>query len=718
MRPSGGDMEQEVKTVKPLVLIADDERQVRMLVRRALEQSSFNVCEAEDGAQALKQFEDRRPDIVILDIVMPVMDGLTACTMLRRSAGGRRVPILIMTGGDETDSVAKAYEHGATDFINKPLSMGDLIQRVRYMLRGSCVTEALFRSEARLELAQRIAKIGNWEWHPQSDLFRASSEFCRLLDIEADEFEGSLGSFLRIVHPDDRAQVEGAMQNLVEKQMPCHMDIRLVPTRGKELLVNLQSEAIGGERNRTSMVAGALQDISLRKQSERETRRLAYFDSVTGLPNRTLFRDRLSQALSYARRYKTMLATMFVDLDRFKSINDTLGHSVGDLLLKGVADRLTESVRYCDSIGRIAEQEVESGVARLGGDEFTVLLTNVRDRQDAGKIARRMLESLAKPFLINGRELFVTASIGIANFPEDGDSEDLLLEHADTAMYHAKKKGRNNYQFYSDTMNVVEKERSLMSSELRDAIERQEFVVYYQPRIDLQTSRIIGAEALVRWQHPRRGLRGPREFLTVAADTGMIREIDEWMLKKVCHQNLLWQQRGLTPICISMNVSNSLFHGNSLVKIVEEALRVTGINPGCLELEMTESVVMRNLDYSISVLRQLQEMGVQLSIDDFGTGFSSLSYLQRLPVNLVKIDQSFIKSIDAPSEPAPMVKAIIAMAHGLQLKVMAEGVERQEQKVFLVAEACDQAQGYLFGHPMPAEEFGKLLSPVSLRKAS
>lgn len=705
------------QSMAPLILVADDDDQVRLLVRRALEQANFRVCDAEDGARALQLFEIHRPDIVILDVIMPLMDGLTACSKLRQSAGGRRVPILIMTGVDDSSSVTRAYEHGATDFIGKPLSLEDLIQRVRYLLRGIDETEALLRSEARLELAQRIAKIGNWEWHPRSNIFQASSEFCRLLNISADEFEGSLESFLGIVHPDYRSRVGKVLHDLVETKASCDLDLPLVLPCGVNLTVNLQAEVGFDSKRNSSMVLGTVQDISERKRVEQETKRLAYFDSVTGLPNRSLFKDRLTQALSYARRYKTMLATMFVDLDRFKAINDTLGHNVGDMLLQGVAERLKESVRYSDSIGRIGEHEVTNDVARLGGDEFTVLLSHVCDTQDAGKIARRMLESLARPFLINGRELFVTASIGIANYPSDGDSVDVLLERADSAMYHAKKQGRNNYQFYSNTLNAEEKNRLLLEVELRRGIEREEFAVYYQPRVELRTRRLVGAEALVRWRHPKRGLLGPQEFLGTAIETGMIRAIDEWILERICLQNLEWQDRRLSPIPISMNVSKSLFHGQSMLTIVQEVLRKTGMDPSLLELELTEAIMMRNWDSSIEMLQQLQAQGVQLAVDDFGVGVSSLSYLPRLPIQSVTIDRSVVQGIPAVPEQAQLAKAIILLAHGLKLQVRAEGVEREEQRAFLIAEACDQGQGYLFGRPIPSEDFAQLMSPLALPKA-
>ena len=627
------------------------------------------------------------------------------------------MPILIMTGLDDAESIAHAYEQGATDFITKPLNAVILSHRVRYMLRGSHTLDALIKSEARLGLAQRIAKIGNWEWRPDTNQFTASAELCRLMGIRSQDFAGTFDAFIQLVHAEDRNRVDEALRRILSKRVPCDIDHRLILPNGADVTVNLQAEVVFDDQMKALSIVGTAQDITDRKQSEREIHRLAYFDSLTGLPNRVLFKDRVEQALLHARRYRTTLATLFLDLDRFKVINDTLGHNIGDLLLKSVADRLAESVRYSDSVSRAVGKEENHSLARLGGDEFTVLLTNLRDVQDAGTVARRIVESLAQSFSIEGREIFVTVSVGIAIFPVDGDSVDALLKNADSAMYHAKEEGRNNFQFYSNSLNAAANERLILEGELRHAIEREEFEVYYQPQVDLRTNGIIGVEALVRWQHPQRGLLAPAEFLPAATDTGLIRAIDEWVLRTACRQNQDWQELGLLPVRMAINVSHSLFHGNSLLSVVEEALRQTGLTPACLELELTESIAMRNVDASIAMLTTLKAMGVQLSIDDFGTGYSSLSYLQRLPINMVKIDQSFIRGILTQACPLPIVRAIIAMAHSLKLFVLAEGVAQEAQRRLLLEQGCDQAQGYLFGRPMPAEEFASLLPPVHLRKA-
>jgi len=703
-------MRKEDKTTSSLILVVDDEELVRIFAREALEQAGFEVCEASNGSQALEQCISRHPDLIVMDVVMPVMDGFSACSKLRESAEGARVPILIMTALDDADSIARAYEHGATDFIAKPMNATILGHRVRYMLRGSVTLNALLRSEARLGLAQRIAKIGNWEWHPSTGRFTASPELCRLMGISQQDFGGTKKAFLQIVHEEDRDRVGQTLNAIVDERKPCDIDHRILLPNGEDFTVNLQAEAVFDDQLRAVTIVGTAKDISERKRSEREIHRLAYYDSLTGLPNRVLFKDRLTQALAHARRYQSTLAVLFLDLDRFKVINDTLGHNVGDLLLKQAADRLTDSVRHSDSIGRSIEKEETHELARLGGDEFTALLTNIRDPQDAGAVARRIFEALARPFLIDGHEISVTASVGIAIFPTDGDSVDLLLKNSDIAMYHAKDQGRNNFQFYSGTMNALAAERLEMENDLRKALERHEFIVYYQPQVDIRTNRIMGAEALVRWCHPHRGMLLPAEFLPVAIETGMIRKLDQEVLFVACRQNKAWQDAGHTPIRVSVNVSNSFFHGASLTSAVARALQKTHLGPDYLELELTESITMRQVETSITMLQELRAMGVRLSIDDFGTGYSSLSHLQRFPLNMLKIDQSFVLDVTRNTANASITRAIISLAHSMGLSVLAEGVETDEQLAILREQGCDEAQGHFFGRPMPGDQLAQLLT--------
>jgi diguanylate cyclase (GGDEF)-like protein/PAS domain S-box-containing protein len=587
---------------------------------------------------------------------------------------------------------------------------------VRYMLRGSATLNALLRSEARLGLAQRIAKIGNWEWHPSTGRFTASPELCRLMGIRPQDFGGTKEAFLKVVHEEDRDSLDRALQAILEARKPCDIDQRIMLPNGGEFTVNVQAEAVFDDQLQSLTIVGTAKDISERKRSEREIHRLAYYDSLTGLPNRVLFKDRVTQALAYARRYHTTLAVLFLDLDRFKVINDTLGHNLGDVLLKQVADRLADSIRHSDSVGRSVETGGTHELARLGGDEFTVLLTNIRQVQDAGTVARRILEALARPFLIDGHEISVTISVGIAIFPIDGDSVDQLLKSSDIAMYDAKEQGRNNAQFYSATMNSLATERLEVENDLRKALERHELLVYYQPQVDILTDRIVGAEALVRWRHSRRGMLMPAVFLPVAIEAGMIQKLDEEVLRMACRQNKAWQDAGYAPIRVSVNVSNSFFHGASLTSDIAKALAETTLDPEYLELELTESITMRHVETSITMLQELRAMGVRLSIDDFGTGYSSLSHLQRFPLNMLKIDQSFVQDVTRNEANASITRVIISLAHSMNLTVLAEGVETDEELALLRGQGCDEVQGHFFGRPMAGEEFARLLSREVPRK--
>ncbi|MCW5799379.1 MAG: putative Diguanylate cyclase [Nitrospira sp.] len=693
----------------PKILIADDDPLARLFVKNALEPAGMVVLEAIGGKDALAKFEAIGPDLVILDIMMPDMDGYLTCSRIRSLPRGKRVPILVLTGLDDAQSIGQAYQHGATDFITKPVNATILCHHVRYMLRTNNVLHALIRSESRLELAQRIARIGNWDWNPKTNRFAMSNELCRLVGVRPQEFAGTFEAFLALVHADDRPIVTGALQKLVGQQTPCDIDHRIVLPNGTDFVIHLQAEGVREEETDDITVIGTAQDITERKQAERAIHQLAYYDSLTGLANRVLFKDRLSNALSYAARHHQHLATLFIDLDRFKIINDTLGHTVGDLLLTHVAERLSDSVRQSDSVSRHADHEPTHALARLGGDEFTILLTALPQPEDAGRVARRILDSLAHPFSIEGHEIFISASIGISIFPSDGSTVEALLKNADTAMYHAKEQGRNNCQYYSSGLNAAAAERLDLENELRRALEREEFVVFYQPKLNIHSRRILGAEALVRWKHPKRGLVPPGVFLNAAIDTGLIRSMDEWVLREACRQVKAWERAGLPAITISANVSNSLFHGRTLPTTVADALRDSGLNPAQLELELTESIAMRDVEASVTMLEGLRTMGVRLSIDDFGTGYSSLSYLQRFPLSRLKIDQSFVRDLLTNENNVKITRAIIAMAHSLNLSVLAEGVETEGQLAKLREEGCDEVQGYLFSRPVCAEDFEKLL---------
>jgi diguanylate cyclase (GGDEF)-like protein len=424
---------------------------------------------------------------------------------------------------------------------------------------------------------------------------------------------------------------------------------------------------------------------------------LAQHDSLTDLPNRTLFSDRLTEAIAMAQRYRRNLAVLYMDVDRFKHINDSLGHDVGDRLLQAIAVRLYACVRSSDT------------VSRQGGDEFVILLSEVTHVEDAGVIAEKILNALKTPYRIDDHDLHLTVSIGIASYPEDGAEAEALMKNADLAMYHAKDNGRNNYQFFQAEMNVRAVERQSVENGLRKAVGRQEFVLYYQPKMNLLTNAIVGVEALIRWRHPQRGLVPPAQFIPVAEQCGLIVPIGRWVIREACRQARAWQDAGLMPIRVAINISAVELHDKDFVATVRSILTETGLEPRYVEFELTETFLLQDSNSTSLVLRALKDLGVGLALDDFGTGYSSLSYLNRYPIDTLKIDRAFVRDITTDVDDASIVRAVISMGRSLHMRVVAEGVETQEQLAFLKQQSCPEAQGYYLNQPVEAEAFTRLL---------
>ena len=452
--------------------------------------------------------------------------------------------------------------------------------------------------------------------------------------------------------------------------------------------------------NGKDRVFAFVSNISDYRQAAEKARYLAHHDTLTNLPNRYLFNDRLKQAIAHAERGKKLLAILFLDLDNFKQINDTIGHRAGDQLLQIVADRLMKGVRETDTAYRPLPDEEAFVVARLGGDEFTVMLTDIGNIQDPAKVAGRMLNALSEPFAIGAHEVFITASVGIAVYPVDGKDVDTLLINADVAMYQAKKQGRNNYQYYSASLNDFTIERFSVENKLRKALDHNEFMLFYQPQISISEGRMIGVEALIRWLQPDLVFIKPSEFIPLAEETGLIVPIGEWILRSACAQNRAWQEAGLQPFPVTVNVSSVQFRQNNFVETVSQILRATGLKPDYLQLELTESTIMYNSENINKKLQSLQTMGIQISIDDFGTGYSSMNYLKRFPLSTLKIDRSFVKDLVTNPTDQAIVKAIVSLAHNFSLKVIAEGVETKEQLAFLRECNCEGMQGYLVCPPL------------------
>ena len=473
-----------------------------------------------------------------------------------------------------------------------------------------------------------------------------------------------------------------------------HFEARLVATGADEVL-------------------GLVRDISERKRTEEQIRRLAYCDSLTGIPNRQAFLETLERELLRSKEHDKKFAVLFMDLDAFKRINDTLGHDVGDHLLKVVSERLRETIRPSDLVLR-AEHEFEasfggSNLARLGGDEFTILIPDLERVEDALNVAHRVKEAMRRPFMIEGHEIFVTASIGISLYPEDGEDCNSLLKYADTAMYHAKNCGKNNAKLYSSSLTMEIMSHVKMEVGLRKALQNNELYLLYQPQIDVPSTQIVGVEALVRWRHPERGIISPTEFIPLAEETGLIVPIGEWVLRTACNQAKAWQSDSGRAIRMAVNLSAKQFKDENLMQIVLSALADTGLDARLLELELTEGTLMDDARATMVTLEQLRGIGVYLSIDDFGTGYSSMNYLKRFDVRALKIDKSFIAGLPQDTENAAITRAIIAMAHGLKMVVVAEGVETDEQLLMLEEYGCDMAQGYFLGHPSPHDTITAML---------
>ena len=555
--------------------------------------------------------------------------------------------------------------------------------------------EALRQSRATLAEAQQIAHLGSWSMDLVTGDVHWSEEIYRIYGMT--EGTDKPVPFAQFDHPDDAAAVRRATEESKRLREPFNIDHRIVRRDGTVRWVQERGDFFFDRNGKPLRSVGTMIDITERKETEQQLARHAHYDSLTELPNRTLLADRANQAIAYSDRHKRPTAVLFLDLDRFKNVNDTLGHSIGDALLKAVAGRLKRSVRAVDC------------VARLGGDEFIIVLTDLPNSQAAMKIAQKIVNETGRSYVVSGHELFTTASIGISMYPADGHDVETLLRNADTAMYQAKDRGGNNFQFFAPEMHAVAVKRLSLENELRNALRRDEFLLHYQPIASLRTGQIVGAEALLRWRHPTLGLRLPDDFTAIAEDAGLIVPIGAWAVRAACEQMKNWQRQGVAPARITVNISPRQFAEPHFIKMIAGVLRATRLEPSSLEIELTETGIMADVKRSVRIMRQLASMGVRTAIDDFGTGYSSLAYLKQLPVSSLKIDRQFIRTIESDSFDSTIVGAMITVAHNRRLQVVAVGVETLIQRDALRRLTCDEIQGHLLSAPLPASELQRLL---------
>lgn len=587
------------------------------------------------------------------------------------------------------------------------------LQRVGELMAERDAAQLRSREKRRLSRhlnrAQRIARVGSWEWERDTNRVVCSAELLRMMGIDADRFPAKPTTLLQAVHAGDRRAFRRWLVNLARGRTAPGLDARIRTRDGEFLQVRMMGEARRIADGSAGRVVGTVQDATEHAEAIHEVHQLAYYDVLTELPNRSRFHERLVETLDIASRTSTSFALMFLDLDQFKRINDTLGHAVGDELLRVVAQRLTRVLRVDEGTGPARGNAPERDVCRQGGDEFVVLLAGVSTEENAARAARRVLDALAQPIKLSAHEVFVSASIGIVLYPRDGSSLDALLRNADVAMYDAKAEGRNRHAFYRESMREATAQRLSLEHDLRRAIEAEQFVLHYQPQIDVTTGAIVGVEALVRWNHPTLGLLPPSEFIPVAEEAGLIMAIWEWVFVGSLIQHNDWLQQGLPSIAVGVNLSSVQFADTALAGRVKEIAEVVGVPLDCIELEITESALMGDFDTALATLDALREMGVAIAIDDFGTGYSSLSYLRRLPLRKLKLDIAFIRDAVESNEAAAIVTAIISIANSLNLEVVAEGVETQAQCDFLVASGCTTMQGYLLSRPVTGQAIAELL---------
>jgi diguanylate cyclase (GGDEF)-like protein/PAS domain S-box-containing protein len=650
-------------------------------------------------SQGVERLRQKGIWAIFANLSLPDSQGLDTFRKLQQAAPD--VPTLILSGIEDEGIATEALRHGAKDYLLEGhIDTYSFARAIRNMAERKAAEETLFAERERAQVT--LNSIGDAVicTDISGNITFLNLVAVRMTGWSRDEAAGRpMPEVFRVLDATSRKTTPNPMEMAVRQNRTVHLPSNciLIQRDGCEIPIEDSVAPIHDREGQATGVVIVFRDVSSSQTMAVQMAHSAHHDFLTGLPNRKMLNDRVSQAIVLAPRHNKKVAVLFLDLDGFKYINDSLGHSIGDRLLQSVAKRLVESVRGSDT------------VSRQGGDEFVLLLSEVAHTEGVAITVRRLLQVVAAPHSIDQHDLHVTACIGVSTYPDDGPDAETLIKNADTAMYQAKENGRQSYQFFKPAMNVRAVERQSIEGSLRRALERQEFAVHYQPKINLRTGEISGAEALIRWTHPTRGLVSPAQFIPVAEDCGLILPIGNWVLREACKQARAWVEAGLPLGTMGVNISAVEFRNENFLEGVFAILKDTCLNPNLLELELTESVLMKRPESTASVLQALRAKGVQVAVDDFGTGYSSLSYLQKFSIDALKIDQSFVRRITTAPAETTIVTAVISMARSLKLRVVAEGVETLKELEFLQAHQCDEAQGYYFSRPIPPEQFAKLL---------
>jgi diguanylate cyclase (GGDEF)-like protein/PAS domain S-box-containing protein len=681
------------------IFIAEDDGKVALNIAASLENLGYIVAgQADRGETTIQKVDEIRPDLVLLEIrIKGQMNGIEVAKHIHTNFD---IPVIFISAHADTATLQTAVLADAYGFMVKPFEERELKSNVTMALYKHSMTRKLRESEERYALAVRAANDGIWDWNLKTNEIYYSVRWKKMLGYKENEVGTSPNEWFKLVHPDDQKQVQAELVSHLKGVTPhFECEYRIKHSNGTYLWALSRGLVVRNADGTPYRMAGSQSDITTRKMAEERLAHDAVHDALTGLPNRVLFLDRLQNRLERTKRNPSdLFAVMFIDLDRFKVVNDSLGHAFGDQLLITVANRLKLCLRPDDTI------------SRLSGDEFVILLDSVSDVNDARQVADRIKGKLITTTILGEVERSPTASIGIAIFNKSYLTAGELLRDADTAMYYAKAVGGNQYQLFDSTMHASAVELIQLEGELKRAVEREEWLIHYQPIISLVSGKPVGAEALVRWLHPQRGLLPPKEFIGVAEETGLILPIGEYVMRAACMQAKAWRETSHPGFWVSVNLSARQFQDKNVVEKVVAILSETGLPNDGLRLEITESIAVRDMEYTSKLINRLDALGIKTSLDDFGTGYSSLSYLKQFPLKVLKIDQSFIQDIQLNQKNESLITAIIAMARSLGLEVVAEGVEKDEQLTFLRSQLCDNVQGFLLSHPITAGELTKTLN--------
>lgn len=685
------------------VLVIDADNATRFAASDSLKDAGFDTIEAKNAKQAFMYFNQLQPSLVLMDLELPDMSGIDLCAEIRRNPANRLVPIMMMTDSDDVESIIRAYDAGATDFISKPLNHLVLEQRTRYLLRSNQVFRSLEQKERMLEQAERIAQLGSWEWSGRDKQLLVSKECNRILGFPEDHRPTVKDVLNSVPEVERRKLIKHFNQPESGQQGSVTLQHRL--SNGSGITRVLRHEAQFRKLNQLEYdIYGTIHDITEEVTHKDQILQLAYYDSLTGIPNRTFFKTHLEKAIKTARKKGYGLAVLVLDLDLFARINNSLGHEAGDELLRKVSNRLLQCFpdQNCTKLNMSAidpqapDEAMTNKIARLEGDQFAVLIHRFDKLDDIILMAQKLFKQLTSSFTLHGNNVVLTASAGIALYPVNGQGAEMLLRNADAALHFAKSQGRNNFHFYSSDIDFKSKERLSIESDLRHAIRNDELELHYQPKVHLKSQSVHSVEALVRWNHPIRGMVSPAQFVPMAEEIGLINELGVWLIKQACQQARQWNQSGIPPIRIAINLSPIQIRAGTLASDLSAAIAEYQIAPSQLEVEITETVLLEDSDRVLRTLEAIRSLGVKVALDDFGTGYSALSYLTRFPFNTLKIDRSFVCECVKKGHSAAIVHTIIQLCKNLNLEVVAEGVETEEELKFLLDHRCDLIQGFYF----------------------